>query len=91
MFGKILCLDRKTFKQRIREDDNLGNVFCSEGFWIAGYMGERLKNKRAVVWSLGWLLSDALKPEVAGAVSQLALGMKIQNMSNCRKINVLNV
>lgn len=24
-------------------------------------MAERLKNKRAVVWSLGWLLCDALK------------------------------
>lgn len=93
MFGKILCFDssRKTFKQRIREDDSLGNACCSEGFWIAGYMGERLNNKRAVVWSFGWLLSDALKPEVAGGVSQLTLGMKVQNMSNCRKINVLNV
>lgn len=54
-------------------------------------MAERLKNKRAVAWSLEWLLCDALKPEVSGGISQLTLGIKIQNMSNCRKINMLDV
>lgn len=34
-------------------------------------MAERLKNKRAVVWNLGFLLCDAFKSEVAGDVSQL--------------------